>query len=178
MEALFSFSIATVLFLLPSPIVRRASLSFASQNALAVKASKYVGLKHGSHLPDNLKGVGGASISSMGDAKEYGINEVHQGRVKMLWFEHMTYRDDSGAPNWEVKDVLVLPTIPRNKVLVYSFCSSGKKPDSEIVAIADYQPDEEFFTRVRRAWRANRKTEKFEEISPRSIRCTNEGYGV
>jgi len=96
----------------------------------------------------------------------------------MLWFEYFTHRDQTGTPYSEVKDVLVLPNISRNQVLVYALCFSGQKPDSEIVAIADYQRYAQFFTRVRRAWRANRSLERFEEMSPGGVKCTNEGYGV
>ena len=117
-------------------------------------------------------------VSGLNESKEYALSEVQKGRERMLWFEYLTHRDQGNAPYWEVKDVLVLPGIRRNQVLVFSLCFSGQKPDSEIVAIADYQPEAEFFTRVRRAWRANRSVERFEEISPRGVKCTNEGYGV
>jgi hypothetical protein len=149
-----------------------------TRNASAVEAAKYVGLRHRSSLPDNLKDEGGALISDINDATEYGIGEIPRGGMRMLWFERLTHRDDSGAAHWEVKDVLVLPRIPRNQILVYSMCFYGEKPDKEIVAIADYRPYVEFFTRVRRAWRANRVTEKFEEIPTKGIKCENAGYGV
>ena len=168
----------TFLFLFPSPSGGQRTTSPVKGDASAAERTKYVGLRHGAALPNDLKHESGGLISGLNEAREYGISEVRRGRVRMLWFEYFTHRDQAGAPYWEVRDVLVLPSIRRNQVLVYAFCFSGQKPDREIVAIADYQPNVEFFTRVRRAWRANRSVERFEEISPRGIKCTNEGYSL
>jgi hypothetical protein len=168
----------TFFFLVPSRSGAQLTTAPVKGDASAAERTKYVGLRHGASLPNDLKNVGGALISGLNEAKEYGISEVRRGRVRMLWFEYFTHRDQAGAPYWEVKDVLVLPSIRRKQVIVYALCFSGQKPNSEIVAIADYQPHVEFFTRVRRAWRANRSVERFEEISPRGIKCTNEGYGL
>ena len=169
--------IAGVAVLLPGAFAQRAPSRKAQDNP-AVDSGKYVGLRHGPSLPRGLKGTGGGLISDASDAVEYAVSEVQKGRVKMLWFDRLTHRDDSGKAHWEVKDVLVLPAIPRKQVLVYALCFSGQNRDKEIIAVADYQPGEEYLTRVRRAWRANRKTEKFEEILTEGIRCENVDYGV
>ena len=172
---LLPFLLGALIFT-PHAGAQRASSS-GGQVAAPIDIARYIGLRHNSTVPANLKDVGGALVSEVGDAREYGLSEIHKGRVRMIWFERLTHRDETGRPNWEVKDVLVLPALRKNQVLVYAMCYSGKQPDKEIVAIADYQ-DAEFLTRLHRAWRANRKTEKFEPISPKGIKCTNEGYGV
>jgi hypothetical protein len=177
MKATLLSCLLGALALIPSVVAQQASSS-STKVAAAADMTKYIGLRHGSSLPDNLKDIGGALVSEVGDSKEYGIGEIHKGKVKMLWFERLTHRDDAGVPFWEVEDILVLPPVRKNQIVVYSTCFLSNKPDREVVAIADYQPDVEFFTRVRRAWRANRKTAKFEEISFKGIKCTNEGYGV
>ena len=169
-------------FLLPlllAFVVLAPSRPAAQQSASAAEASRYVGLRHdGRALPAGLKSVGGSLVSHpYEDAEQYGLAEIHRGRVKMLWFDYMTHRDSAGKPYWEVRDVLVLPRIPRGQLLCYANCYSGKKPDGEIVAFAEYT-DTEFLTRVRRAWRASRKTGKFEVIPVKGIKCTNEGHGM
>ncbi len=151
----------------------------AQQTASAAEASRYVGLRFQKSLPAGLKWVGGALVSHpYEDAEQYGLSEVHRGRVKMLWFEFMTGRDGAGQPHWEVKDVFLLPRTRRHESLIYSSCFSGGKPDREIVAVVDHRPDVEFFTRVSRAWRANRATGKFEAIPTKGIKCENAGYGM
>lgn len=141
-------------------------------------APKYTGHRYGSTQPKGVKYIGGSLISELDDQTEYGIAEVHRGRVKALWFERLIRRDEKGIPYWELKDVLVVPPYPKSQLLSYSFCLMNNLPDKEIVAIVDYQPDAEYFTRVRKAWRANRQTGKFEVIPTKGIKCTNEGAGL
>ena len=179
MRATLLSCLLAALVLTPSAAAqRRASSRGTRGGGAAADMSGYVGLRHGSKLPDGLKNLGGSLVSEAGAGKEYGLAEVHRGKIKMLWFERLTHRDAAGLPYWEVEDFLILPPVRKNQVLAYSTCFSGSEPDREVIAIADYQRSAEFFTRVRRAWRANRKTGKFEEISPRGIKCTNEGFGL
>jgi hypothetical protein len=96
----------------------------------------------------------------------------------MLWFERMTHVDDNGVAYWEVKDVMVLPRLPRKQVLAYYGCLLNNRADNEIAAVLDYEPGVEYFTRARRAWRANRLTGKFEAMPSKGIKCENLGYGM
>jgi hypothetical protein len=141
-------------------------------------AAKYTGLRYGPTVPKGIKYVGGSLISEIGDKREYGVAEVHKGRTKLLWFERIKHFDDEGKPYWELMDAIVVPPHPKGQVLVYSFCWMNNHPDKEIAAIVDYQADAEYFTRVRKAWRANRQTEKFEVIPTKGIKCENNGFGV
>ena len=160
--------------------------SFALAPAAAQRApvkqntdiTKYIGLRHGKALPPGLKWIGGSLVSAVRDEKEYGMTEIHRGTTKMLWFERLTHRDDNGTAYWEVKDVMVLPRLPKKQVFLYAFCLLNDQHDSEIAAVADYDADAQYFTRVRRAWRANRQTEKFEAIPTKGIKCENDGLGL
>jgi hypothetical protein len=171
------FLIGGITLLLPCASARQAP-SANSQKTPAGELARYIGLRHGPSLPPGLKEVGGGLISETNDAEEYSVGEVHKGKVKMLWFERLTHRDASGKAYWEVKDVLARPMIRRGQLLVYTTCFSNNNLDREIIAIADYQPDEEFLTRIRRAWRASRKTGKFEELPVKGIKCENVDYGI
>ena len=95
----------------------------------------------------------------------------------MLWFDRLTHRDDQGIAYCELKDVLVLPVISKRQVLVYAMCLLNNKPDGEIAAVAD-QAGVQYFTRVRKAWRTNRTTEKFEPIPVKGVKCENPGFGL
>ncbi|HSE16603.1 MAG TPA: hypothetical protein VLB46_06095 [Pyrinomonadaceae bacterium] len=140
--------------------------------------AQYIGLRYGPTLPRGLKSTGGSLVSAVEDEKEYAMSEIRRGRIRMLWFDRLTHRDDNGIAYWEVKDVLVLPAIPNSQILVYAMCLLNDKPDSEIAAIADHQPTEQYFTRVRKAWRANRTTEKFEPMPVKGIKCENPAAGL
>lgn len=57
------------------------------------------------------------------------------------------------------------------------YCSTKKGWDTEIIALVK-ESDTEFYTKVLKAWRANRKSEKFEKVRPKKIKCDNESYGI
>lgn len=65
-----------------------------------------------------------------------------------------------------------------NKLTEY--CYSKKGDDSEIIALVkDTDNDTEFYTKIKKAWRANRKIGKFEKVNRRKIiKCSNESYGI
>jgi hypothetical protein len=64
-----------------------------------------------------------------------------------------------------------------DKNLYYHFCYKDNKNDQEIIAIAEYE-EEEFLTKIIRAWQADRKSEKIIEISVDGITVSNEEYGL
>lgn len=170
----------TAIILLVSSVCATSSQSISTQKnnpPVPAEVAKYIGLRHGPSLPDGLTLIGGALVSEVNDDEAYVLNEVHKGRIKMLWFAGLTHRD-GGAPYSEVKDLLVLPPIRKYQVVVYNTCFLHNRPDKEIVAVVAYHAGVQYFTCVYKAWRANRKTEKFEAIPVKGIKCENEGYGV
>jgi len=68
--------------------------------------------------------------------------------------------------------------LKENKLTEY--CYSKKGADSEIIAlVSDTNNDTEFYTKIKKAWRANRKIGKFEKVNRRKIiKCGNESYGI
>ena len=176
-----SFEIVMRVFLLFCLVVSVTLAPAVAQRAPVKQntdITKYIGLRHGKALPPGLKWIGGSLVSAVRDEKEYGMAEIHRGTTKMLWFERLTHRDDNGTAYWEVKDVMVLPRLPKKQVFLYAFCLLNDQHDSEIAAVADYDADAQYFTRVHRAWRANRQTEKFEAIPTKGIKCENDGLGL
>lgn len=58
------------------------------------------------------------------------------------------------------------------------YCITKNGYDFEIVAIVE-DSDSEFYSKIIKAWRANRKSGKFEKTNKRKIiKCGNEGYGI
>jgi len=139
--------------------------------------SPYIGLRYaGNKLPRGHKWIGGALLTDpYSDKKQYGVTEVSKGRVKMMWFDSLTHHDAAGNAHWEIKDVLFLPSMRKNQLLFYVDCLRFDKPDPELIVIADDVIRKGYFTQIRHAWRASRKSEQFEQISVTGIRC--EGLG-
>ncbi len=143
-------------------------------------AEKYIGLQIGKSLPAGLKSKDHFLISSKSGVDiplDFGIRAVYRAKLKMLWFERATQRDARSVLRWTVLDVLALPPIRRNKILAHSICFIGPEFEPEVFGIFDYQ-DKQYFTHVRRAWRANRLSEKFEEVPAKNIKCENEAWGL
>ena len=65
-----------------------------------------------------------------------------------------------------------------NKLTEY--CHTIKGADAEIIALVkDTDNNAEFYTKIKKAWRANRKIGKFEKITKRKVKkCSNENYGI
>jgi hypothetical protein len=137
----------------------------------------YIGLRYaGNKLPRGHKWIGGALLTDpYSDEKQYGVTEVSKGRVKMMWFDSLTHHAAAGNAHWEIKDVLFLPSMRKNQLLFYVACLRFDKPDPELIVIVDDVIRKGYFTHIRHAWRASRKSEKFEQISVAGIRC--EGLG-
>lgn len=76
----------------------------------------------------------------------------------------------------KVIDTLIIKGIPKDNFITIGYCSLGGKYDQEIVAIV--QPtNQSKIEKVVKAWKANLKTEDFEEIyNLDSIICWNEHY--
>jgi hypothetical protein len=173
MKALVITVLLITSVLTPCSVGQRASSAQTS-------AEKYVGTRIGKSLPAGLKSKDHFLISSKSGVDipmDFGIRSVYKARLRMLWFERVTQRDAKSVLQWKVLDVLALPPIRKNQILAHSICFIGDEFEPEVLGIFDYQ-DKQYFTRVRRAWRANRLSEKFEEIPAKNIKCENEGWGV
>ncbi len=160
-----------------------ASTLFAQTPATGGQTSpptkdKLIGQKHGDQLPLDYKYVGGALLSDpYRDPKQYGVTEVSRGKGRAVWFERLSHHDETGHAHWEILDVLFLPQLTKGQMLFYSTCTLAGKPEVELVAITDAPPRGRFYGQVRNAWRANRKTEKIEEIPLTGIKCEIQGEG-
>lgn len=139
--------------------------------------SRYLGLRYGGNkLPRGHKWIGGALLSDpYSDEKQYGVTEVSRGAVKMMWLDRLTHHDAAGHAHWEIKDVLFLPVVRKNQLLFYANCFLANKPDPELVVITDSASRGGYYGRVRHAWRANRQTEKFEQVTAAGIKCESQG---
>jgi len=77
---------------------------------------------------------------------------------------------------YSIVDTLWIRNIPKNHYVDYSICRLNGKEDSEIIVLYEYE-DIESYTKIKKAWRADRKLKKIIEIKTKGIDCPNEGYG-
>lgn len=158
----------------------------AQQRAVTAKQttdgkSQYIGYKYNGVNPDNLlpigvKYLGGGLISDSNVEPIYGIASVTKGKTQMLWLEISTGKTaDGSVSGWQVKDVLVFPPLTKNQSFHYSYdpsvsCQQNKTEPVKLVVLGEILVKQGRF-KASRAWIANTKTEKFEEIPVRGLRC-------
>jgi hypothetical protein len=157
----------------PSPVVQ----PFAQ-----AAPHNFIGLRY-RELPIGVESVAGWMLN-LSPPPEYAVARVRQGSQEMLWLEVLIDRDASGVPLFEVIDVLALPKLAEDETVASSipyYCTQEGKDTEfnvELVAIVVYEPEKEYWSQIRRVWRANRQSGKFEEIGTEGIVCINPGFGV
>ena len=127
------------------------------------------------NLPDGLKRITGTVI----DNSNYSIAIVREKDNIRIWFEKVLRHSDKGKPIFKIMDEVIL--YKTYKILYDNFGSAGecgyaKNKDVEIIAYFKMPEDSagKDFTNIIKAWRANRKTEKLEEITTKNLVCENE----
>lgn len=155
--------LAILLFLLAAPL----SLS-AQKNKLI--GYKHKGVIYGETLPNGAKDLGGGLLAD----ENYGVTRFSKGKNFMLWLERITARDNSGVPNWEVKDVLTFDRLKKNQQFLLSYsseCVRNGKPDLNLIVLAETIRKSKNY-KIVRAWKVNTRRERFENASIRQIKCT------
>ena len=161
MKSLLSLTLmGTILFSSTLPVLSQAPTSVTRSNIRS-----YIGLTYRT-LPKGFKDNGGWVVKD----GRYRADFVQRGNTRMIWFTKVLPWNRGGAVPVQVVDVMELPTFPRSQELHFAFCTFNGEDDREIFAIAE-ATDEDIRTNIRRAWRANTKTEKIESISPKGVAC-------
>lgn len=138
----------------------------------------YIGLRY-QDKPRGLKDLGGWIVGDPNASRVYGISHIVKQNQEMLWFE-IIFTDSQGKLNFQVIDVLNLPKLSKSEGVLggqSSVCLLRGVRDQEITVIAKYQ-DTQYLRQIKKAWRANRKSNKFEGISTRNIACENPAWGL
>ena len=155
-----------------TPVLIATSTVIVAKGLVPEKFSKYIGLNY-PPLPDGISQNFGLVIWNSND---YGLSLVSDGENKMLWLNKLTRHDSSGKAYWEVKDILELPNIESDVVLIPDGCLLNGEFDYEILVIGKWD-DEVFVSRymtndkILLAWRANTILNVFEVISTNGIEC-------
>ncbi len=93
-------------------------------------------------------------------------------------FEELINSNKSEDVTFKILDTTTIGEIKDQEYLTYCNCRNDSIRDQEIVALV-IPEDKEYYDRVVKAWRANRKTCRIEVIeNTQGINCENEGYGL
>lgn len=124
----------------------------------------------------NFKEYGGTYIN-INDSSAFTLNHYKSGVNNVIAFEKIVDKSQRRV-KYTLLDILEISDLKQNQYLGYGICRLNEIPDQEIIAIYESADmDVEFYTHILKAWRANSKTRKIEEISINNLDCMNEGYG-
>lgn len=154
-------------------VIKIAGLKQNNQN--------YIGLRY-KDIPTGLEYISGWTVGDPNASRVYGISRIVKGNQEMLWFQ-IIFTDSQGKANYQVIDVLNLPKLSKSETLLggpaFACLLRGVREQEIIAVIARYQgQNTQYLRQIKKAWRANRKSNKFEEISTRNIACENPAWGL
>jgi hypothetical protein len=117
----------------------------------------------------------GIMLESLND-NEYGLSSYKKGPIDLIAFERVI-RQANGETKYSLIDILEINDRGKNQYIICGLCRLNEKTDKDIVAVyQDKNSDVQFYTKIIKAWKANRKTGKFEQIDTKGIDCINEEY--
>ena len=135
------------------------------------------------NLPPDLVMYGGSIVGDVYIAQPWALAWIQQGNDYGVWFErilsNVVTQKPQGLRNHQTILILDAAKLPDGEPDILLGCERNGKPDPEIFVIAgDGQVDSEWITDFKQVWRANRQTEKLEELYPVGIRCVNPAWGI
>ena len=120
--------------------------------------------------------IGGGAL--IGENLDYSISSLLHKEIKttrLIALEKVY----SGSPSaFSLIDTLIVENIPENHYFGYQLCRLNGEMDSEIIVLYESEENVEYYTKIKRAWRADTKLQKIVEIDTSGIDYCNEGYGV
>jgi hypothetical protein len=130
---------------------------------------RHKGVKYGEKLPNGAQDSGGGLLSN----ENYGVTRFVKGKMFMLWLEKIVDRNATGIPSWEVRDVLTFDNLRKNQEFLFSYsspCKQNKKENLDLIVLVEIELKTKAYLPVK-AWQANLKKEKFENIPVKGIVC-------
>jgi hypothetical protein len=150
-----------------------AVITFFSAAAVA-QEKEFVGYQHrgvvyGAKLPNGARDLGGGLLSD----ENYGVSRFLKNGKMMLWLEKIIAIESDGVPRWEVKDVISIGKLKKNREILFSYtspCTENGAENLDLIVLAKSDRKRKTY-KVLEAWRANLDDEVFEKISTENIVC-------
>lgn len=134
-------------------------------------------------LPEELEDLYGGLIdftNTKDTEKQYAFTEIINTSInqRMLWFQRELCKDSEERTFFEIIDVIALPFNRDHMVMEPDYCMQDGIIDPEIFALGSRELNPKNLEIIDQAWRANRATEKIEEISIDGVECFGEGVAT
>jgi hypothetical protein len=116
----------------------------------------------------------GTLIDPVTETGNYGLSVYAKSGYYIVVFD---WSIPSEKVKYKLLDILRVGPIKPQQDIILTMCRLNEKHDSQIIALVKTN-NSEYFKTIYKAWRANKKTGRFEAISTKGIDCLNDGYGL
>ena len=116
----------------------------------------------------------GASIDQYFSIGLYG--NIKKENIYLVAFKKVKF--ENGQVRYQIIDTLLMDNLEPNHYIGIGDCRINGRVDKEIIVIYEDEDDVEFYTKIKKAWRADRGLMKIVEIDTTKIDFINEGYGA
>ena len=112
---------------------------------------------------------------------EYAFVEMQNQNNRIIILEKII---ETGEPKkkYQILDTIHINNVKENEFTSIGICQNNGKVDSRILTIIERTENDfdlEYYSKIKRAWKANLETKKIEKITEiNGITCMNEGYGI
>lgn len=112
---------------------------------------------------------------------EYAFVEIQNKNNRIIILEKII---ETGEPKkkYQILDTIHINNITEKEFTSMGVCQNNEKVDPRIFAIIEATENDfdlEYYSKIKKAWKANLDNKKIEEMSEISeITCMNEGYGI
>ena len=104
------------------------------------------------------------------------LSHYSNGSKHIIVLENLIPNGD-GTNKSTIIDMIEVTGLSKNQHISYGFCSVKDVNDIEIITVYEFENTEEF-TKIHKAWRANRKDGQIIEINTEGISCINLDFGA
>ena len=164
----------TVLILLPSLALAEPQAPSGEEIDDANFGKSFVGKVYDGELEiEDWSDLGGGLVSPPIYIHQY---QRDNGTILVLTSRELSRRTRNRPGTYMVADALIVPKAPKD---VEFSMSCVQLPDETLrfLGLAKGKEDQEWWTRVRRAWEIDLETGQIASAKTKGVRCTNIGWG-
>jgi hypothetical protein len=124
----------------------------------------------GNRSPENpdYRSLGGRMLTDVSDGHEYGIEVLCRERERLILFQMVEMRTESGEAAWKTLDSKTITLAKNQDVLVDSLCKWKGVAREGVIGIGHVIKSKDV---VSKAFLANAKTGKLEPLPPAAVSC-------
>ncbi|HEY3859776.1 MAG TPA: hypothetical protein VGM47_09240 [Gammaproteobacteria bacterium] len=109
---------------------------------------------------------------------DWGMSLVWQGDHYIISAEQNVTPPGKLAQVWQIVAVQDIPLLRQGQIISFGTCRIWGMHNSRVVAISDYDADQQWFDHFEGAWAYDYRQKDFESVPTEHLQCFNARYGL